>query len=121
MNSSGIDIVNVNRVEQALKRWGDRFKKRIYTEKEVLYCRGKMSEFAARFAAKEAISKALGTGLRGISWREMEIVHDRRGKPLVNLYGRAKARAEELGLISFEISLSHTDDLAIAFVVASDH
>jgi holo-[acyl-carrier protein] synthase len=74
-------------------------------------------ELAVRFAGKEAISKALGTGLNGVSWREMEILADLRGKPIVHLHGRAAARAAELGLECFAISLSHSHDNAVAFVV----
>ena len=74
---------------------------------------------AARFAEKEAISKAIGTGLVGISWREMEILGDRRGKPMVSLSGRAQARADALGLDEWAVSLTHSDSQAVAMVVAS--
>lgn len=116
--STGIDIVEIWRVERALSRWGERFLARIYTPAEVAYCRDRVPELAARFAAKEAISKALGTGIYGISWNEMEILPDRRGKPLVTLYGRALARAQAIGLSEFAISLSHSDEFAVASVVA---
>ncbi|MFQ5792867.1 MAG: holo-ACP synthase, partial [Acidobacteriota bacterium] len=89
------------------------FLERIYTPTEVTYCRGRVAELAARFAAKEAVSKALGTGLRGIDWREMEILPDRRGKPLVTLHGRAGQRAAALGLTHFALSLSHSREYAI--------
>ena len=117
--SVGVDIVEIARIERALQRWGERFLERVYTPAEVAYCRGRVSELAARFAAKEAISKALGTGLRGIDWREMEILPDERGKPLVTLHGRARQRAEALGLTHFAVSLSHSREYAIALVVAS--
>lgn len=120
-HSVGIDIVEVKRIEAALARWGERFLRRVYTPAEVARCRGRVPELAARFAGKEAISKALGTGLRGVAWREMEILSDRRGKPLVRLHGRAAARAEAIGLKGFAISLTHERDFAIAFVVGSDH
>jgi holo-[acyl-carrier protein] synthase len=116
--STGIDIIEIPRIQRALDRWGERFLKRIYTPDEVAYCHGRVPELAARFAAKEAISKALGTGIMGISWNEMEILPDRRGKPLVALYGRAKARAEFLGLEEFAVSLSHSREFAVASVVA---
>lgn len=118
MLSNGIDLTEIPRIARALDRWGERFLRRIYTPAEIAYCRGRVPELAARFAAKEAISKALGTGIMGISWVEMEILPDHRGKPLVKLYGRAANRAESLGLTEFAVSLSHTDDLAIAAVVA---
>lgn len=119
MLSVGVDIVEIERVEAAVERWGERFLRRVYTPEEIAYCQGRMPEIAVRFAAKEAISKALGTGMRGIGWREMEILGDERGKPLVLLHGQAKARAEELGLSEWAISLSHSRDYALAFVVAA--
>ena len=117
--SVGVDIIEIERIEAVLQRHGERFLQRVYTPKEQAYCRGRVPELAVRFAAKEAVSKALGTGLRGISWKEMEILGDRRGRPLVYLHGRAKARAKELGLSEFTISLSHSRNHAVAFVVAA--
>lgn len=116
--STGIDIIEIHRIARALERWGERFLERIYTPAEVAYCRGRVPELAARFAAKEAISKALGTGIWGIAWNEMEVLPDRRGKPLVTLHGRALARAEAIDLHEFAISLSHSQDFAVASVVA---
>lgn len=120
MLSVGVDLIETGRIARALERWGDRFLSHVYTPAELTYSRNHVSELAARFAAKEAISKALGTGLRGVTWREMEILPDRRGKPLVRLHGRARRRAEELGLDEFAISLSHSRRYAVAFVVAKD-
>ncbi|MCL5075470.1 MAG: holo-ACP synthase [Chloroflexi bacterium] len=120
MISIGVDLVNIRRIEAALARWGERFAFRIYTETEWRYCRGRTAELAVRFAAKEAVMKALGTGRRGVGWREIEVLSDRRGKPLVYLHGRGQQRAEQLGLKSFAISLAHSEDLAIAMVVAGD-
>jgi holo-[acyl-carrier protein] synthase len=118
MLSVGVDIVEIGRLGRTLERWGPRFLQRVYTPAEVAFCRGRLPELAVRFAAKEAISKALGTGLVGIAWTEMEVLADRRGKPLVALYGRALARAQELGLGEWAISLSHSGEAALAFVVA---
>jgi holo-[acyl-carrier protein] synthase len=118
--SVGVDLIETGRVARALERWGDRFLSHVYTAAEVKYCRNHVPELAARFAGKEAVSKALGTGLRGVTWREMEVLSDARGKPLVRLHGRAKRRAEELGLEDFAISLSHSRRYAVAFVVAKD-
>lgn len=118
MLSAGVDIIEIERVQRAISRWGDRFLDKVYTSAEIELCRGRAPELSARFAGKEAISKALGTGLVGISWREMEILSDRRGKPWVRLHGRAAARASKLGLSEFAISLSHSRDYAVAFVVA---
>ncbi len=120
MLSTGIDIIEIDRVRRALARWGDRFLSKVYTQREVLLCQGGVPELAVRFAGKEAISKALGTGLVGVSWQEMEIVSDQRGKPLVRLYGRARQRAEDIGLSELAISLSHSREYAIASVVADD-
>lgn len=117
--SVGVDIIEIERIEAVWRRHGERFLQRVYTPAERAYCRGRVPELAARFAAKEAISKALGTGMRGIAWKEMEILGDERGKPLVRLHGQARARAEELGLSEFAISLSHSRDYAVAFVMAA--
>lgn len=114
----GVDIVEISRVEAVLERFGERFLQRIYTPAEQALCRGRAPELAARFAAKEAAMKALGTGRRGVGWREIEVLSDRRGRPLLFLYGRAKARAAELGLQRFAVSLSHERHLAVATVVA---
>ena len=119
MLSTGVDIIEIERIARAVARWNGRFLTHVYTEAELVLCRGRVPELAARFAGKEAISKALGTGLSGVSWREMEVLADMRGKPLVSLYGRAAERAALLGLTEFAISLSHSRDLAVAMVVAS--
>ena len=123
MLSTGIDLVEIERIERALERHGDRFVERVYTPLEIVYCRGRVQELAARFAAKEAVSKALGVGMRvlardGIHWRDVEVTADERGKPLVRLSGGAAERAADLGLTEWAISLTHTREHAIAFVVA---
>ena len=115
----GVDLVEIERIELAVQRWGDRFLRRVWTERELDYCRGRYPELGARFAGKEAVSKALGTGLDGIIWREIEILPGKSGKPLVYLHGAAKERALSLGLNTWVISLSHTRNMACAFVVAS--
>jgi len=113
----GIDIIEIDRVADVIARHGDRFLQRVYTPDEIAHCRGRISELAARFAAKEAVMKALGTGIRGVGWREIEILPNRRGKPLVFLYGRGAARAERIELRGLEISLTHSKEYAIASVV----
>ena len=123
MLTVGVDLVKIIRFERVLQRYGDRFLERVFTPAEILYCRGRTAELAARFAAKEAVSKALGVGMRmiardGISWRDVEVIGDPRGKPIVHLCGRAAERARELDLTEWAISLSHTREHAIAFVVA---
>lgn len=119
MHSVGVDIIEIERVAAALSRHGPRFLRRVYTERESLFCRGRVPELAVRFAAKEAVMKALGTGVRGVGWREIEILPDRRGKPYVFLHDRAERRARDLGLVEFAVSLSHARTYAVAFVVAS--
>lgn len=123
MLTNGVDLVRISRVERALDRHGERFLERVFTPSEILYSRRRPAELAARFAAKEAVAKALGVGMRmmareGIRWHEAEIVGDHRGKPTVRLHGWAAERAAELGLTEWAVSLSHTDDHAVAFVVA---
>ena len=114
----GIDTIEIPRVRRVLERHGERFLKRVYTPEEVAFCRGRVPELAARFAAKEAVMKALGTGVRGIGWREIEVLPDGRGKPLVYLYGNARERAKEMGLEGIDISMSHERQYAVATVVA---
>jgi holo-[acyl-carrier protein] synthase len=113
----GIDIIEIGRVRKVLERHPERFLRRVYTPEEVAFCRGRVSELAARFAAKEAVMKALGTGARGLAWREIEILPNRRGKPLVYLHGQAKLRGDTIGLRGVDVSLTHDADLAIAAVV----
>jgi holo-[acyl-carrier protein] synthase len=117
MSATGVDIVEIERVKKALARHGERMLRRVYTPLEVAFCRGRVSELAARFAAKEAVMKALGTGARGVAWREIEVLPNHRGKPLVYLHGRAAARGERIGLRGLDISMSHSREFAVAFVV----
>jgi holo-[acyl-carrier protein] synthase len=123
MLTSGVDLIEIARIERLLARHGERFLERVFTPAEIAYSRRRPAELAARFAAKEAVSKALGVGMRlmareGIRWHEAEIVGDHRGKPLIRLHGRAAERAEELGLTEWTVSLSHGREHAVAFVVA---
>ncbi len=113
----GIDMIAIPRVQGVIERHNERFLRRVYTPEEVAFCRGRVPELAARFAAKEAVMKALGTGARGVGWREIEVLPDRRGKPLVYLYGRARDRAEHIGLRALDVSLSHEREFAVAAVV----
>ncbi len=117
MHCIGIDIIEITRIERAMSRWGERFLHRIYTEPELRLCRQKPPSLAIRFAGKEAVMKALGTGIKGISWREIEILAEPSGKPLVHLSGKAQDKADDLGLDTLDISLSHSKEYAVAFVV----
>jgi len=115
--SIGVDIVEIERVESAIKRWGERFLNRIYTEAELRICQDSFLSLAARFAAKEAVMKALGTGGRGIGWREIEILTDEAGRPSVKLYGQALNKAEELNLKEVSVSLSDSKQHAVAVAI----
>jgi holo-[acyl-carrier protein] synthase len=114
----GIDIIEVERVRGALAQHGERFLQRVYTAQEIEQCRGKAIKLAGRFAAKEALSKALGTGMHGISWRELEIVQLSTGRPTVRLYGNARLRAEQLNLSACDVSISDLAQFSIAVAVA---
>lgn len=118
----GCDIIEINRVVKAVAK--EAFQKRVFTAEEITYCqsRGKQAgkSFAARFAAKEAVLKALGTGLRCGALTEIEIVNDELGKPEVKLSGYHAALAQKLGIACIHISLSHSNDFAMAYVVMED-
>ena len=114
----GVDIIEIARIERTLADFGERFLRKVFTARERERYASRVSELAARFAAKEAISKALGTGIRGIRWQEMEVLSNRRGKPVLVLHGSAAKRAALLGLVAFDISLTHSRSEAMAFVVA---
>ena len=114
----GIDIIEVERVRRVYAHHGERFLRRVYTELEILQCRGKVARLAGRFAVKEAISKALGTGLHGVAWREMEVVQLRSGRPSVRLHGNAKLRAEQLGISAFDVSIADLAQISIAVAIA---
>lgn len=114
----GVDMVKVIRVEEALARFGTRFLARCFTAVERQHCGLDAKRLAARFAAKEAVSKALGSGISGLSWRDIEIVTSACGRPAVVLHDRAAALASEAGIARCEVSLSHDGDYAVAFVVA---
>jgi holo-[acyl-carrier protein] synthase len=113
----GTDIIEIARVERAIVRWGQRFLHRVYTESELRLYRKKLSSLAARFAGKEAVIKAFDAPNSGISWRDIEILSNPSGRPLINLYGKAQNQANGLGLKRLDISLSHSREYAIAFVV----
>ena len=118
MHYIGIDIIEIARIKKAIVRWGDNFLHRVYTEPEVRLYHNKPSSLAARFAGKEAVIKTLEIRNKGIGWKEIEILSDPSGKPLVYLYGKAQNQATSLGLDRLAISLSHSKEYAIAFVIA---
>ena len=110
----GIDIIKIERIAAAIKRFGDRFPKRVLTDAEQRYVRNRPQNFAGRWAAKEAVSKVLGLGVRGVGWRDIEIVRLPTGQPTVRLHGRAAERAEQLGMGRIAVSISHEGDYAVA-------
>ena len=116
MNTVGIDIIEIDRVASVVDRWGNRFLNRIYTKNELDYCRGRFPQLAARFAAKEAVMKALGTGVRGVGWRDIEVVRQRGGRPRVELHGRAAKVAIKTKVIHIALSISHAKKYAGASV-----
>lgn len=117
--ATGVDLVEVPRLERAIERHGDRFLKRVFTRRELSLVGGKTTSLAARFAAKEAVAKALCTGIGDVMWLEIEILHGPKKEPALTLHGNAKKLAEEKGLHTWSLSLSHTADHAIALVIAS--
>lgn len=116
---SGVDLIEVERIDRAILRHGDRFFLRFFTEQELIDAAGSTPALAARFAAKEAVSKALGTGIGEVGWKEIEIVNGPRRQPVLRLHGRARRLAEDQGLKRWTVSLSHTHEHAIAMAVAS--
>jgi holo-[acyl-carrier protein] synthase len=116
MQYVGVDIIEITRIEGVVKRWGETFLQRVFTPAELkLYSNA--SSLAVRFAAKEAVLKALGACDKGISWQEIEILAELNGKPSVNLLGKAKLQADESSISKINISLSHSKDYAVAFVI----
>jgi holo-[acyl-carrier protein] synthase len=121
---SGIDLVEIGRIQQSMNRYGGRFLDRIFTRAEQAYClrkRNSAESFAARFAAKEAGAKALGTGISfGVGWLEIEVVREPSGRPNIQFHGRAAQIAARLGATHAALSITHTADLAMASVLLED-
>ncbi len=121
---TGIDIAEVPRIAESIARFGDRFLRRVFTEGEIRYCQAKanrVERFAARFAAKEAAMKALGTGWNhGVRWRDMEVVRQPGGRPTMTFHGKAAEFAAKLGAKHVALSLTHTSDQAMAQVILED-
>ena len=114
MHCIGVDIVEIARLEKAIKRHGEDFLKRIYTDSELKLYRKKLPSLAARFAAKEAVVKAMGKPAEGISLKEIEVLSGPGGQPVVNLYGRTQQQAKGMGLDKLAVALSHSKEYAIA-------
>ena len=118
MLRTGVDLIETERIKDSIEKFGDRFLKRIYTSKELSLFGGNTGSLAARWAAKEAVAKALGCGIGPVEWTEIEILHGNQKEPVLFLYGEADIIAKKLGLTSWSLSLSHTKEHAVAFVVA---
>ena len=116
--ATGVDIIEIQRFEGTIERQGKRLKKRFYTARELEQVGDNIASLAVRFAAKEAVSKALGTGMGIVRPIDMEVLRDEKRAPHLHLHGEAKRVAESLGLHTWSISLSHSDEYAVAFVVA---
>ena len=116
--ATGVDLIEIARMEAAIVRHGERFLNRIFTPAEIKACVGRAESLAARFAAKEAAAKALGHGIGEVGWQEIEVVGDENNAPSLRLYGAAERLAHEKGLTTWSLSLSHERQHAIAFVVA---
>jgi len=120
----GTDLIEIARIEKSVARFGDHFLDRVFTSGEIAYCRQKKhaaESLAARFAAKEAGAKALGTGIsRGITWKEIEVRRNPGERPTLHLSGRAAERASQMGVNRLSLSLSHSRDVAFAVVIAED-
>jgi holo-[acyl-carrier protein] synthase len=115
----GIDLIEIQRMEDGINRLGERFLNRFFTPGERADCDDKPHRLAARFAAKEAVAKALGTGIGDVGWRDIEIrCNNDRGRPTLYLHGPAAALAAEMGLTQWDVSLTHTQDYASAVAVA---
>lgn len=115
---TGVDLIEISRILHTLEEHGERFRRRVFTDREWAASGGRPAAAAGRWAAKEATAKALGCGIGDVAWIEIEILNDARGAPVLHLHGAAARLAAELGLNHWALSLSHTRDLAIAFVIA---
>src|SRR5260370_36768680 len=115
----GVDIVEIESIARSIKVGGERFLQRVYTPAELAFCRGRLPQLAARFAAKEAVSQALGTGMRGISWHDIEVVSNKRGRPFILLSGLAARIAERLHLRDWQIRLFHSQFFPRALAISS--
>lgn len=120
----GTDLIEIARVQQSLDRFGKRFMEKVFTDSEIAYCQRKKhaaESFASRFAAKEAAAKALGTGIsRGITWREIEVRREAGEPPTLHLNGRAAERAAVMGVRNIQLSLTHSQEIAMAVVIAEN-
>ncbi|NSW52879.1 MAG: holo-ACP synthase [Anaerolineae bacterium] len=114
---TGIDLVEISRFGDLREDLRARFIERVFTEAEITLCHGRDERLAGRFAVKEAVAKALGCGIGAVSWQEIEILRGEQGEPLLILHGKAQVLAEELGLVEWSVSISHTHLHAVGLAV----
>jgi holo-[acyl-carrier protein] synthase len=115
---TGVDLIEIDRIAEMVSRHGKNYLERIYTPAELELCGKRAESLAGRFAAKEAVSKALGCGIGDVEWQEIEIVEDEQSAPILHLRGKAAQKADELGLANWSVSISHNQSQVVAFVVA---
>jgi holo-[acyl-carrier protein] synthase len=115
---TGVDLIEISRVSEVIARHGKHYLERIYTSAELEQCRKNVESLAGRFAAKEAVAKALGTGIGDVTWKEIEILGDEQNAPMLTLRGAAERKSKELGLTEWSVSISHSQSHAVAFTVA---
>lgn len=116
--ATGVDLIEIDRIEEVVARHGKHYLDRIYTPAEQEYCGKRAESLAGRFAAKEAVAKALGSGIGDVDWKEIEVLGDEQNAPILTLHGMAEQKAKELGLIAWSVSISHSQSHSVAFVVA---
>jgi holo-[acyl-carrier protein] synthase len=116
--ATGVDLIEIARIEEVVARHGKHYLERIFTPAELEYCGKRAESLAGRFAAKEAVAKALGTGIGDVAWQEIEILGDEQHAPALTLHGAADRKAKELGLTNWSVSISHSQSHSVAFVVA---
>jgi len=116
--ATGIDLIEIARIEKVVSRHGKHYLDRVYTPAELEQCGRRAESLAGRFAAKEAAVKALGCGIGDVTWKEVEILGDEQNAPVLTLYGAAKKKADELGLVNWSVSISHSQSHSVAVIVA---
>jgi holo-[acyl-carrier protein] synthase len=116
--ATGVDLIEITRIEEVVARHGKHYLERVFTPAELEYCGKRAESLAGRFAAKEAVAKALGCGIGDVAWIDIEILGDEQNAPLLKLYGAAESKAKELGLTNWSVSISHSQSHSVAFVVA---
>jgi len=117
--ATGVDLIEISRIEEVIARHGKHYLERIYTPAELEQCGKRVESLAGRFAAKEAVAKALGCGIGAVTWKEIEILGDEQNAPQLTLHGEALKKANEQGLSVWSVSISHSQSHAVAFAAAT--